>query len=205
MPGAAAASTNRCRARIRSPRASSRARTRSRAASCATRGHRHRDDLAQLQQPRQVQGVTGIGLHPIPGGPLQLRTARPPDNPDPRPAGPRQPEPGRPGLIDHRHRTRQPASHPRISPCSGSQPLRRTTHRSHHPTRTPRPIGRAHPDQHSYADVLTGASYICGSTGQDPIPVGNPRPHVARPQPVTPYRLGVCVTHRSSPSVCVVR
>jgi hypothetical protein len=38
---------------------------------------------------------------------------------------------------------------------------------------------RAHPTQHSYAEPSLGCPTSCGSTGQDPIPVGNPRLHVS--------------------------
>ena len=36
-------------------------------------GNRHLHDLTQMQQPRQMRGITGIGLDPIPGRTLQFR------------------------------------------------------------------------------------------------------------------------------------
>ena len=109
MPWRSSSLDSRCRARIRSPRASSRARTRSRAASCSTLGTVTATDLAQPQQPGQMQRVPGVGLHPIPGRALQLRRCRH-HTLDPGVGQvPGQPEPGRPGLIGHRHRARQPA------------------------------------------------------------------------------------------------
>ena len=36
-------------------------------------GDRDRHDLPQLEQPRKMRDVAGIGFHPIPGGALQLR------------------------------------------------------------------------------------------------------------------------------------
>ena len=54
-------------------------------------------------------------------------------------------------------------------------------------TRRP-PIVRAHPNRHSYAEPSLGPPHICGSTGQDPIPVGNPRSHASE-APASPYRL----------------
>jgi len=41
------------------------------------------------------------------------------------------------------------------------------------------PILRAHLIQCSYADSSLGPPTSCGSTGQDPFPVGNPRSHVS--------------------------
>lgn len=72
----------------------------------------HRPHLVQTQQPRQVQGVTLVGLHPITGRPLQLARRRylaPGPCTGQRPV---QPEPRRARLIDRGHRarqTRQPA------------------------------------------------------------------------------------------------
>jgi len=73
-----------------------------------TAGHRDRGDLIEAQQPREVDRVFGVGLDPVPGGSLQLGGCR--DHaPDPVLAQrPRQPEPGRTGLIGDRDRTRQP-------------------------------------------------------------------------------------------------
>ena len=69
--------------------------------------NRHRGDLVQAQQPGQMQGVLGVGLDPVTRRALQLRR-RHDLAPDPRRhQRPIQPEPGRPGLIGHRHRPRQ--------------------------------------------------------------------------------------------------
>jgi hypothetical protein len=54
------------------------------------------DDLAQLEQPREMQRVTRIGLDPIAGRPLQLRrrsnqtvdTSLPQKPASPKPVGP---------------------------------------------------------------------------------------------------------------------
>ncbi len=45
--------------------------------------------------------------------------------------------------------------------------------------RTPPPTVRAHPNQHSYAELSLGPPTSCGSTGQDQLPDGNPRSHVS--------------------------
>ena len=150
--------------------------------------HRHRDDLIQMQQPGQMQRIPGIGLHPIPGRPLQLRRRRD-HTPDPRIGQvPGQPEAGRARLIGHRHRGRQrPTSTTKFrswigvsrrcntSPVTASNAARR------------RPIGRAHPARHSYARVNTGASHHCRLYRPGRIPVGNPRTHGrVRPRPATP-------------------
>ena len=67
--------------------------------------HRDRGDLIQPQQPGQMRGITGIGLNPIPGRPDQLR--RRSDHAVDLRLGQRasQPEPSRPSLISHPHRT----------------------------------------------------------------------------------------------------
>ena len=68
-----------------------------------------RDDLAQMQQPCKVQGVTGIGLDPIPGRALQLRRRRHLSVHPTREQEPGKPETRRPGLVGHRDRTSQRA------------------------------------------------------------------------------------------------
>jgi hypothetical protein len=72
-----------------------------------TIGHRYRRDLTQPQQPGQMRGIAGIGFHPIPGRALQLRWCR--DHTFHPGLGhcPRQPEPGRPGLVGHPYRRSQ--------------------------------------------------------------------------------------------------
>ena len=71
------------------------------------RRHRHRGDLTQPQQPRQVHRIPGVGLDPIPGRALQLRRRRDHAPHPGRGQRPVQPEPGRPGLIGHRDRAGQ--------------------------------------------------------------------------------------------------
>ena len=69
--------------------------------------NRHRGDLIQAQQSRQVHRVPGVGLHPVARGALQLRRGR---HHAPDPIGvqrPGQSEAGRAGLVGHRHRTGQ--------------------------------------------------------------------------------------------------
>ncbi|MDQ0766982.1 hypothetical protein QF027_009617 [Streptomyces canus] len=91
-PWRSSSAESRCRARIRSPRTSSRARTRSRAASCSSRTGR------------------SASLRPVltrsPGGPSTLARATTTHR-TPAAVNACQPEPGRSGLIRHRHRTRQ--------------------------------------------------------------------------------------------------
>ena len=152
-------------------------------------GHGDRDDLPQMQQPGQMPGIAQVGLDPIPGRALQLRRRRDLAVDALPGQEPGQPEPGRPGLIGDRDRARQrpdPARRSRRDPGSTAA---RTAPRSAHPAHTPPPNVRAHPARHSYDSPITGASHICGSTGQDPLLPGNPRSHVARPQPGPPYRL----------------
>ena len=72
-------------------------------------GYPHRHDLVQPQQPGQMQRVPRVGLHPIPGRTEQLRRRRHLTPPPRRRHGTGQAEPGRPGLVHHRTRTRQPA------------------------------------------------------------------------------------------------
>jgi hypothetical protein len=72
-------------------------------------GDRHRSDLTQMQQPGQMPSVAGIGLDPITGRTLQFRRCRHHTLDPRRQQRPRQPEPGRTGLIGHRNGRRQPA------------------------------------------------------------------------------------------------
>ena len=67
-------------------------------------GDPDRADLPDVHQPSQPPGVAPVGLHPIPEWALQLggshhHTASPRRS---ERAG--QPEPGRAGLLRHRHR-----------------------------------------------------------------------------------------------------
>jgi len=71
-------------------------------------GHRDLHDLTQVQQPGQMRGITGIGLDPIPGRTLKLRRRGHQTHDPGSQQEPRQPEPGRAGLIGHRHRRWQP-------------------------------------------------------------------------------------------------
>lgn len=58
------------------------------------------------------------------------------------------------------------------------------------------PIVRAHPIRYSYVDPLLGPHTSCGSTGEDPFPVGNPLLHVSEvpAQPLKSSNLGLA-TH----------
>jgi hypothetical protein len=90
--------------------------------------HRHRHDLAQVQQPGQVPGVPQVGLDPVPARALQLRGRRhlaldpPPDQ------EPGQPEPRRTGLIGDRDRPRQrPDPRLDVAAVGGQPPLEQLT------------------------------------------------------------------------------
>ena len=72
------------------------------------RGHGDLDDLPELEQPRQVQRVPGVGLDPVAGRALELRGRGHQAHDIPGPQEPGQPEPGRASLIHHRHRLGQP-------------------------------------------------------------------------------------------------
>ena len=150
-------------------------------------GNGHRHDLTQMQQPRQMPGITGVGLDPIPRRALQLRR-RGHHTLDPRiDQIPRQPEPRRAGLIGHRHRRRQTTgSSPRSLRDSGSTAAE-TPHRFPGPTHTRPPIVRAHPTRHSYAESSLGPPTSVALPART-TPVGNPRSHVSEaPAPHTVY------------------
>jgi hypothetical protein len=73
------------------------------------RGHPHRGDLANMQQPGQMPGIANVGLDPIPRWALQLRRRRHHALDPRRLQRPRQTEPRWAGLVGHRHGRRQPA------------------------------------------------------------------------------------------------
>ena len=70
-------------------------------------GDPHRRQLPDAQQPRQPLGVAAVGLDLVPGRALQLRGRHHLAAHPGRGQRPGQPEPGRAGLIGHRHRPRQ--------------------------------------------------------------------------------------------------
>ena len=78
-------------------------------------GHRDRGQVVHPQQPGQQQRIPAVGLHPIPRRPADLRRCRDLAPEPGRGQVPGQPEPGRTGLIGHRHRTRQTRSAKRES------------------------------------------------------------------------------------------
>jgi hypothetical protein len=151
MPCRSSSLDTRCRARIKSPRASSRARTRSRAASCSTLGTVHLDDLTRLQQLRQMQRVPLVGLDTVTGGSLQLRRRRDQTLDVSNTQEPSQTKP----KLDRPHTwPGRDLAATRPSPRSRSDPATSDadgSHRCSRPARTRRPFGRAHPDQYSYA------------------------------------------------------
>ncbi len=122
--------------------------------------HRDRDDLAQVQQSSQKRGIPGVGFDPIPGRTNQLRW-RGHQALDPGPfQRSRKPEPGRPGLIGDYHRTWWTLDPLPDLTVIRAQLAAQSLHRCHDPKRTRRPIVRAHPNQHSYADASRGLPYL---------------------------------------------
>lgn len=65
------------------------------------RGNPHPGDLSQLQQPGQVQGVTGVCLDPVPGRALEFGRGRDHCLETGRVQVPGQTETGRSGLVNH--------------------------------------------------------------------------------------------------------
>ena len=179
----------RCRARIRSPRTSSRARTRSRAASCSTLGTDHLDELVDQQQPGQQLRIPGVGLHPVPVRPLQLRRRR---HRAPHPMigqVPVQAVAGRAGLVADVHRPRQTRHPPmHIGRIRGQLAL---PHLPGQPVQAHArsPTWRAHPTRRTYAHSSLRPPATCGSTGQAESLPGNPRP-LASEASACSYRLG---------------
>jgi hypothetical protein len=95
---------------------------------------------------------------------------------------PGQPEPGRTGLIRDRDRPWQrPDPRLDIAVIGGQPAFEQLSVRPSRPHATTDRACTSSPTLVAFA--LTGASHICGSTGQDPLLPGNPRSHVARPQP----------------------
>ena len=68
----------------------------------------HRVQPADHQQPQHPLGVATVGLDAIARRPFDLARRRHDTTHARRLERPREPEPGRPGLIGHPHRTRQP-------------------------------------------------------------------------------------------------
>ena len=78
-------------------------------------GHRHRHDLAQVQQPGQMPGIPHVGLDPVARRTLQFggRGNQAVDAFRGEESG--HPEPGRPGLVGHRDGPGGPRIHVMIS------------------------------------------------------------------------------------------
>ena len=143
-------------------------------------GNRHRHDLAQMQQPGQMPGVAGIGLHPIPRRPLQLRRRRH-HTLDPRPnQAPGQPKPGRARLVGHRHRPRQITKPFQDLPVIG---VNRRSNTSPVSPSNPHPTTEraAHLIRRSYADTSLGLPHLVALPARTTL-VGNPRLHVSGAQ-----------------------
>jgi len=70
-------------------------------------GNRHCGDLPQMQQPRQMRGITGIGFDPVASRADQLRRCGHLAADSGCGQGSGQSEPGRAGFIGHRYRTRE--------------------------------------------------------------------------------------------------
>ena len=147
-------------------------------------GNRHLHDLTQPQQPGQMLRITGVGLDPIPGRALQLRRCR---HHAPTPAaGGTEPDPNPVGPASYTTATGpgSDCSQARISSMTG---LNRRSNSSPvtGPNRTPPPIVRAHPAQHSYAELHWGLPRLW-LYRQDHF-LGNPRSCERGPSP--PYGL----------------
>ena len=66
-------------------------------------GDRHRGDLTQMKEAGQMRGIPGVGFDPVAGGADQLRRRGHLTGDPRRSQCSGQPEPGRAGLIGHRH------------------------------------------------------------------------------------------------------
>jgi len=84
-------------------------------------GHSHCGDLPKMQQPSQMGGIASIGFDPVPGRADQLRRSGHLTSDPGRTQGSGQPEPGRAGLIGHRHRARESTEPRHDLPVIGSQ------------------------------------------------------------------------------------
>ena len=82
----------------------------------------HRHDLIQPQQPSQMHRVSRVGLHPIASRALQLRRRGHLATQTSTRQRPSQPITGRPSLIHHRARTRQPGDPPQHIDVRRRQP-----------------------------------------------------------------------------------
>jgi len=66
-------------------------------------GDRHRGDLTQMKEAGQMRGIPGVGFDPVAGGADQLRRRGHLTGDPRRSQCSGQPEPGRAGLMGHRH------------------------------------------------------------------------------------------------------
>ena len=127
---------------------------------------RHRDDLAQVQQPGQMPGIAGIGLDPIPAGRCNFDGAATRQSMPCAGQEPGQPEPGRAGLIGDRHRTAAATRSNRGSRGDpGSTGARTPPGLPVQPARDHRTCVHIQPDTRTH-DCSLGPPTSCGSTGR---------------------------------------